>query len=494
MDLGPQTKTSLRKLETRAHNGNDHGRSKNTELYVDASPFGLGAILTQTTPGQQDTKVIAYASRLLTDTESRYSQIEHESLAIVSVIEHFHIYLYGHEFTLITDHKPLELIYRNPKSRPSARLERWCLRLQDYTFQVKYRPEPANPSDYLSRHPLTTRPDNKQQNLSDEHVRCVVNHAVPVALDVNTIRRATQDDPTCQKLIELLRNNSWNSLNTNNLHPEINTAELRAYELLKHELSLTPEADLIIRGNRLVIPTKLRQQVICLAHQGHQGLIESKKLLREKVWFPKIDTLIEKAVKECFACQSVGQPSTPAPIQPMPIPQQAWDVIYVDFLGPLPTKDLLLAIIVGRTRYPEVEIVRNTSAKSTIQCFESIFSRHGIPHCIRQWSTVPGRRNSPIYVYKWYQTPQNYANMATSKRRSRDVHETANEVSTDGSRRTHGLETRATTISDELPRHAQLYNKSTACHSTVRTKHTHQVTREVFESKHGRDRQEDQRT
>ena len=49
--------------------------SKSTKLYLDASPFGLGAILTQTTPGQQDTKVIAYASRSLTDTESRYSQI-----------------------------------------------------------------------------------------------------------------------------------------------------------------------------------------------------------------------------------------------------------------------------------------------------------------------------------------------------------------------------------------------------------------------------------
>ena len=78
--------------------------------------------------------------------------------------------------------------------------------------------------------------------------------------------------------------------------------------------------------------------------------------------------------------------------------------------------------------------------------------------------------------------------MATSKRRSQDVHETANEVSIDGSRRTQGLETRATTILAELPRHAPLYDKSTARHSTVRTKHTHQVTREVFESKHGRDR------
>ena len=191
-------------------------------------------------------------------------------------------------------------------------------------------------------------------------------------------------------------------------------------------------------------------------------------------------------MKECLACQSVGQPSKSAPIQPMPIPQQAWDVVYVDFLGPLPTKDLLLVIIDGRTRYPEVEIVRNTSAKTM---FRKYFFPpcHTANDCIRQWSTVPGKRNSPIYVYKWDQTPQNYAHMATSKRRSRDVHETANEVSTDGSRRTQGLETRATTIPDKLPRHALLYDKSTARHSTVRTKHTHQVTREVFESKHGRD-------
>lgn len=92
--------------------------TKHTELHVDASPFGPGAILAQTTPGHDDSKVIAYASRSLTNTESRYSQIEREALAIVFGIEHFHLYLYGHEFTLITDHKPLELIYQNPKSRP----------------------------------------------------------------------------------------------------------------------------------------------------------------------------------------------------------------------------------------------------------------------------------------------------------------------------------------------------------------------------------------
>ena len=74
--------------------------TKHTELHVDASRFSLGGILTQTTPGHDDSKVIAYASRSLTDAESKYSQIEREALAVVFGIEHFHLYLYGHEFTL----------------------------------------------------------------------------------------------------------------------------------------------------------------------------------------------------------------------------------------------------------------------------------------------------------------------------------------------------------------------------------------------------------
>ena len=192
----------------------------------------------------------------------------------------------------------------------------------------------------------------------------------------------------------------------------------------------------------------------------------------------------------------MGQPSKPPPIQPMPIPQQVWDVVYVDFLGPLPTKRPSARYY----RWPYSLSRGRNSSQYERQVNHSMSRKYFFPpwhtanDCIRQWSTVPGRRNSPIYVYKWDQTPQNYAHMATSKRRSRDVHETANEVSTDGSRRTQGLETRATTIPAELPRHAPLYDESTARHSTVRTKRTHQVTREVFESKHGRDRPEDQRS
>ena len=117
---------------------------------------------------------------------------------------------------------------------------------------------------------------------------------MPVALDVNTIRRATLSVEQ-HKMIR----------HPKNLLNFCETIVGTHLTLTTYTLKLTPpncahtsycvsEADLIIRGNRLVIPTKLRQQVISLAHEGHQGLIKTKKLLREKVWFPKIDTLTER--------------------------------------------------------------------------------------------------------------------------------------------------------------------------------------------------------
>lgn len=121
-----------------------YDQNKSTEVVVDASPVGLGAILSQ------EGKIVAYASRSLTQVEQRYSQTEREALAIVWSCEHFHLYIYGSRFTLVTDHKPLESIFNNPKSKPPARIERWRLRLQAYDFHVKYKKGADNPADYMS--------------------------------------------------------------------------------------------------------------------------------------------------------------------------------------------------------------------------------------------------------------------------------------------------------------------------------------------------------
>ncbi|CAB4015033.1 Hypothetical predicted protein, partial [Paramuricea clavata] len=82
-------------------------REAKTKIVCDASPVGLGAIVLQEHKGED--RVICYASRGLTEVERRYSQTEKDALAVVWSCEKFHIYLYGRQFELWTDHKPLEL-------------------------------------------------------------------------------------------------------------------------------------------------------------------------------------------------------------------------------------------------------------------------------------------------------------------------------------------------------------------------------------------------
>ena len=86
-------------------------------IIADASPDGLDAVLTQL---QGDVwRVIAYASRSLSDVERRYSQTEKEALVLVWMSERFNIYACGQNFRLKTDHKPLERIY-SATSKPCA--------------------------------------------------------------------------------------------------------------------------------------------------------------------------------------------------------------------------------------------------------------------------------------------------------------------------------------------------------------------------------------
>ena len=107
-------------------------KNKQTFVTVDASPVGISAILLQKAKNADTNsrQIITYASRALSDTKKRYSQTEKEVLAIVWAVEHFHLFIYASEFTLVTDHKPLEITYGQRTAKTSARIERWVLRLQ----------------------------------------------------------------------------------------------------------------------------------------------------------------------------------------------------------------------------------------------------------------------------------------------------------------------------------------------------------------------------
>lgn len=117
-------------------------------LTTDASNVALGAVLSQGQIGHD--KPVAYASRTLSDTESRYSTIERELLAIIWAIKHFRPYLYGRKFLIYTDHRPLAWLHS--LKDPNSKLTRWRLKLQDYDFEIIYKNGKKNTNaDALSR-------------------------------------------------------------------------------------------------------------------------------------------------------------------------------------------------------------------------------------------------------------------------------------------------------------------------------------------------------
>ena len=107
---------------------------KKTVLEIDASQKGLGACLLQ------DNKPVAFASKTLTPTQSAYSNIERETLAIVNGVTKFHTYLFGKPFVIITDHKPLLMIHNKPLKSAPPRLQRLLVKIQGHDFQLVYRP------------------------------------------------------------------------------------------------------------------------------------------------------------------------------------------------------------------------------------------------------------------------------------------------------------------------------------------------------------------
>ena len=303
---------------------------KDIEIIVDASPFGLGAILTQ------DQKVLSYASRSLSDVESRYSQTEREALAIVWACEHYDMYTNGAKsFTVITDHKPLENIWKKPK--PTPRIERWGLRLQPYKLTIKYQPGSSNPSDYLSRHPINTGKISLQQKVAEQHVNFIANTSTPKSMTLDEIKDATSKDKTLQKIISFVQTSRWYEMKHLD-DPDIDIQEMQMFYNIKDELTYYSD-NVLLRNNLIVIPSALHSQVIDIAHEGHQGMNRTKAFIRSKVWFPRINEKVETAVKNCIACQasSYDNSSSKEPLQMSDMPNGPWENLSADFCGPIPT-------------------------------------------------------------------------------------------------------------------------------------------------------------
>jgi hypothetical protein len=231
----------------------------------------------------------------------------------------------------------------------------------------------------MSRHPLNTSATHRQGELAEEYITFIAQHTTPKSISLEEIKQQTKEDATLQIAMKYIQNGNWHEAR-NLTDPNINNQELSILYSIRTELTASKDNDLLLKSTRIVIPTSLRKQAIDLAHEGHQGLTKTKQLIREKIWFPSIDSMVKKIIDACIPCQSTTPAHPPVPLKMSKMPPTPWHTVHIDFLGPLPTGELILVAIDAYSRYPEVEIVHSTSAAALIPKLDRIFSTHGIPY------------------------------------------------------------------------------------------------------------------
>lgn len=411
-------------------------------LHTDASVTGLGAALYQEQEGQL--RVIAYASRGLSQSESHYPAHKLEFLALKwSVTEKFQDYLYGAEFTVVTDSNPLTYILTSAKLDATG--HRWLAALSTYSFKLLYRAGKHNfDADALSRRPhlcssneppqdhelihqfifqhtadsnsiseeivsaicqrhlvRTSSPEDQGQNgltlveslsinadtLPDNYSSEGL-HQLPLipALDIKEKQHA---DPCIRELIH--------QLETGEKIPPTARMELPELPLLLREWSKLELVDGILYRRRreneelsyqLVLPEDLRPRVLRSLHDdmGHMGIERTLDLVRTRFYWPKMAMDVEQKIKTCGRCVCrKALPERAAPLVSITT-SRPLELVCMDFLSIEPDSSNTQNILVLTDHFTKFAVAiptPNQTAKIVAKTlWENFIIYYGIPERI----------------------------------------------------------------------------------------------------------------
>ena len=342
------------------------------ELVVscDASPRGLGAVLSHVFPGNVE-RPIEYASRTLIPAEKNYSQIDREALAIVFAVKKWHNYLAGRHFVIYTDNKPLLGLFGTNKPIPqvvSPRVERWMVLMGCYSYELRYRPAKQHGNaDALSR---LLVPGSEAQDVQEPEGLFLMTGMPSPHLTAAEIAEETSKDPTLQQVYAWLQK-GWPTRNPGN--------EFSPY--FRQQAGLSIVRGCILWGRRVIVPTVLRQRALRHLHAAHMGINRTKALARVLLWWPGLSTEIEKMVSTCKACQATRASAPRLPAVPWPSPCAPWSRLHVDFAGPFKGKHFMV-IVDAYSGWTDVYQVRGPTTEEAIKCLNTCFRFNGLPYTL----------------------------------------------------------------------------------------------------------------
>lgn len=357
-----------------------------TEIYADVSPVGLGAVLAQFDKNGTP-RIIACASKALTQAEKKYPQTQKDALAIVWGVERFAFYLTGKSFAIRTDSEANEFIfgknYRTSK-REITRAESWALRLQTFDFVVKRIPGHLNVADALSRLIAQTRKDEPFDEDDDRHFLYTLDGGL-MNVTWKGIELAAENDTELFAVKTALQSGCWPE------HLWRYKAESKCLRFL---------GPMIFKEDRIVLPRELRSKIMATAHEGHVGCATMKRIMREYFWWPGMTKDVEVLVKDCETCLVISQKNPSIPLANRILPDGPWQVLQIDLLSiPGCGSGKFLVVIDTYARYIAVVEMKSIDAKSTNMALTRIFYTWGLPLTIHSNNGPPFQ--SSAYIEHW---------------------------------------------------------------------------------------------
>ncbi|KAK7938626.1 hypothetical protein WMY93_001952 [Mugilogobius chulae] len=331
-------------------------------LQVDASKSGLGAVLLQ------EGKPVAYASKSLNSTEQNYAQIEKELYAVVFGCKRFHEYMYGRDVTVESDHKPLEAILRKPLAAAPPRLQRMILQLQKYNIHITHKPGKEIPvADTLSRKSIAYH-DNSLREGMDAQIHTLIRNLAVSDTKLQEIKTATALD-TQLTILKQVTKSGWPDMRRH--CPPL------TQEYWNHRDEISEAEGIMFKGEKILVPQSLRQDMLDRIHAGHMGVEKCKNRARDLLFWPGMGQQIETLVGQCSICQERRSANTKEPQLSHAIPQRPWQVVGTDLFA-WNGQDFI-TIVDYYSRYFEMERLNSCTASAVIAKLKAAFARHGIP-------------------------------------------------------------------------------------------------------------------
>jgi len=342
-----------------------------TQVHTDASSVVLSGVLLQG-PTPSELHMVYAVSKKTTDAESRYHSSRLELYAIIWTLNRLRPFLLGIRFTILTDCQ--SLVYLNVHKTTKPQVARWFEVLQEFDFEIKYRPGSRMAHvDALSRvH------DGEQDDTSSVETDLSKRLDVFVALSpTDRVRFMQQSDEKTKILINLLQMNAKLTIAEKGL--------VRDYELTDGVLYRLYEG--FYEGRA---PKSMRKGVVVGAQDygGHHAAERTIAIITKDYWFAGLRRYVRQHIRMCLDCLIHKRPAGKKPglLHPIPTGRRPFQVIHVDHLGPFETSSksnkYLLVVADNLTKYIHLYPCRSTDTAGVIRNLSKFCNERGMPERI----------------------------------------------------------------------------------------------------------------